>query len=147
MRHLSAAHKTLEVYLHTHICFCMWQKTFPWWFCCLYYSFRCCLLSATEELWEASGVGDGEGPPLVNPSAQEARCAGKSCHGPAYCLCCSWTCITNCMSLALKMLLMPWSTPHLKKLDVPVWPTSTALTVFDMQRALLMPCESCPCQR
>jgi hypothetical protein len=44
---------------------------------------KCCLLYATEELWEASGVGDGEGPPLVNPSAQEATCAGKSCHGAA----------------------------------------------------------------
>ena len=44
---------------------------------------KCCLLYATEELWEASGVGHGEGPPLVNPSAQEATCAGKSCHGAA----------------------------------------------------------------
>ena len=44
---------------------------------------KCCTLYATEELQQASGVGDREGPPLVNPSAQEARRAGTSCHGPA----------------------------------------------------------------
>ena len=49
---------------------------------------KCCTLYATEELRQASGVGDGEGAPLVNPSAQEARCAGKSCHGPAMILPC-----------------------------------------------------------
>ena len=44
---------------------------------------KCCTLYATEELRQASGVGDGERAPLVNPSAQEARCAGQSCYGLA----------------------------------------------------------------
>ncbi len=55
------------------------------------HSLKCRILCATEKLWKASGVGDGEGPPLVNPSAQEARCAGKSCHGPAMIL--PWSCL------------------------------------------------------
>ena len=87
--------------------------------CCILhvcsYCLKCCILFVTEELWQASGVGDGEGPPLVNPSAQEAKCAGKSCRGPAMIL--PWSCLLLIPLFDMHKTMhelgppMTWSTP------------------------------------